>query len=62
MPRAAIVANPDRPNVGPVLEDLLRGLARCGWEVEVDAVALERLDLDASPLDWNGLEAGLVVT
>jgi NAD+ kinase len=62
MPRAALVANPDRPNVGPVLKDVLQGLARRGWSAAVDAFALERMDLEAAPLDWENLDATLVVT
>ena len=62
MPRAALVANPDRPNVESVLRDVIHGLARHGWEVAVDAFALERLGLDAPPLDWDALDAALVVT
>lgn len=62
MPRAALVANPDRPNVGPVLKDVLQGLAGRGWDAVVDAVALERLGVDAPALDWDRLDAALVVT
>jgi NAD+ kinase len=48
--------------VEPVLRDVIDGLGRRGWEVVVDAFALERLGLDAPPLNWNALDAALVVT
>lgn len=62
MPRAAIVANPDRPHVESVLEEILRILDRHGWETAVDAMALERLEVDAPPLDWQDPGASLVIT
>lgn len=62
MPRAAIVANPDRPNVETILGEILEILAGRGWEGVVDAVALQRMDVVAPPLDWNDLRASLVIT
>lgn len=62
MPRAAIVANPDRPNVETILGEILEILAARGWEVAVDAVALERMDVAGAPLDWNDLRANLMIT
>lgn len=46
----------------PVLRDVIDGLGRRGWEVVVDAFALERLGVDAPPLNWHALDAALVVT
>ncbi|MGH7564456.1 MAG: NAD(+)/NADH kinase [Gemmatimonadota bacterium] len=62
MPRAALVANPNRPNVEPVLVEILEVLAGRGWEGVVDAVALERMDIAAPRLDWNDIRADLVIT
>ncbi len=62
MPRAALVANPDRPNVEPVLAEILEVLGRHGWEGAIDAVALERLAIDAPPVDWDDIQADLVIT
>ncbi len=62
MPRAALVANPNRPNVEPVLAEILEVLARRRWEAVVDAVALERMGVTAPPLDWDDPGASLVIT
>ncbi|HUP02059.1 MAG TPA: NAD(+)/NADH kinase [Gemmatimonadota bacterium] len=66
MVRAAIVANPSRPGVGEALRELADGLAARGWEVTADAALTRNLDrpLDApvEPLDWERLEADLVIT
>lgn len=62
MPRAALVANPDRPNVESVLGEILERLGRRGWEAVVDRLALERTSVTGLPLDWDDPGADLVIT
>ncbi|CAN5307149.1 NAD(+)/NADH kinase [soil metagenome] len=62
MPRAAIIANPTRRGVGEALRDLVAGLARRGWTSAVDPDLAQRSGLGAEPLDWEDLDADLVLT
>ena len=60
--RAAVVVNPRRQGVDEILVRLTRYLEGRGWRAAVDPAIRERLGLDVDPLDWNSLEADLVVT
>ena len=60
--RAAVVVNPRRQGVDEILTRLTRYLEGRGWRATVDPAIRDRLGLDADPLDWNSLEADLVVT
>ncbi len=59
--RAAIVVNPRRPGVAEILPRLTERLAEKGWAAAVDSAVRKKLSLDADPLDWESLEADLVV-
>jgi NAD+ kinase len=60
--RAAIVANPRRPGIAEILPRLIVHLSEKGWTSTVDPAVLERLSLDADPIDWSAPEADLVIT
>jgi NAD+ kinase len=60
--RAAVVVNPRRQGVDEILVRLTRYLEGRGWRAAVDPAIRDRLGLEADPLDWNSLEADLVVT
>lgn len=60
--RAAVVVNPRRQGVDAILARLTTYLERKGWRAAVDPAIRDRLGLDADPLDWNSLEADLVIT
>jgi NAD+ kinase len=60
--RAAIVANPRREGVHEILPLLVTYLEGKGWRAAVDPAFRERLGRDTDPLDWNVLEADLVIT
>jgi NAD+ kinase len=60
--RAAVVANPRRQGVDAILHRLTAYLAGQGWRTAIDPTIRDRLGLDADPLDWDSLEADLVIT
>jgi NAD+ kinase len=60
--RAAVVANPRRQGVDAILHRLTAYLAGQGWRTAIDPAIRDRLGLDADPLDWDSLEADLVIT
>lgn len=60
--RAAVVADPERPDVAELLPRLIEGLDSRGIRPAVDPSAIEQFDLDADQLDWTDLDADLVVT
>jgi len=60
--RAAVLVNPRRQGVDEILARLTTYLAGKGWRAAVDPAIRDRLGLDADPLDWNSLEADLVIT
>jgi NAD+ kinase len=60
--RAAVVANPRRQGVDAILHRLTTYLAGQGWRTAIDPAIRDRLGLDADPLDWDSLEADLVIT
>lgn len=63
MGRAAIVANPARSGVEAAIRQVIERLAAEGWESLVDPDVLEATGgLDAIPLEWDHLEANLLVT
>lgn len=61
--RAALVANPARPGVEAALRGLVALLTERGWSSAVDAATpLEAPGLAADVLDWDDLEAELLIT
>lgn len=61
--RAAIVAHPDRPGVPDALKAVVAELVERGWSIAVEQERLGALDPStAEPLDWDDLDADLVVT
>ncbi|HYO47837.1 MAG TPA: NAD(+)/NADH kinase, partial [Gemmatimonadota bacterium] len=60
--RAAVIVNPRRQGVDAILGLLTTYLDGKGWRAAVDPAIRDRLGLDADPLDWNSLEADLVIT
>lgn len=62
MKRAALVANPARPGVASAIGSLVEGLRARGTDVVVDPTLVVPLLPGTSPLDWNNLDADLVLT
>ncbi len=60
--RAAIVVNPRRRGVAEILPRFVEHLSGRGWRAAVDPAVRKKLSLDADPIDWESLEADLVVT
>ena len=60
--RVAVVANPARPGVGAALGALVRELAARGCRAAVEPELAERYRIEADPLAWDRLSAGLVIT
>lgn len=60
--RAAVIVNPRRQGVDAILGLLTTYLEGKGWRTAVDPAIRDRLGLDADPLDWDCLEADLVIT
>lgn len=60
--RAAVIVNPRRQGVDAILGLLTTYLEGKGWRTAVDPAIRDRLGLDADPLDWDSLEADLVIT
>ena len=62
MRRAAIVAHPSRTGVAEALREIAGGLRERGWEVTADPAPTGALDRSVQPLEWENLEADLVLT
>ncbi len=60
--KAAVVANPARPDVEGALQGVVSGLAERGWSAAVDPEWLARGLSGAEPLDWNDPSIDFVIT